>query len=796
MIIRIVAAITLCWFSASAYAVQPTILASFGSELGRYPQATLLHASDGNFYGTTERDGAGGGQGAIFRFSPDGTLSLVASFNGANGSAPLAALVEGSDGRLYGTTSAGGVHGLGTIFRVTLDGQLTSLASFDGTNGSAPDTPLVEAPDGSFLGTSPWGGPGGAGNVFRLTPAGQLEVLVSFHFSNGGLPRGLVAGDDQWVYGTTEGGGTFRNGVAFRLKYDGSRFEKLASFSRDLGCEPNALMRAPDGNFYGTTHRGAGDRPGTLFRMSPRGTVTVLAKLVNFSNPVGAMILGKDGKLYGIHLNGSGVFRTSLTGEVEFVTRVPPQSRGLVADDDKFLLTTPNGSSRVGAILRLNGNSGVASEVATFDAPLGFELIAGVAEDGSGAWIGSNLDGGAHHAGTLFSIRDDGTFQKLSDFNYDGPYGETQLTAGPDGALFGVSLFGRGDNQTGSGAYFRLGADGTMDVLAYLSGDLSSYPNGLMLAPDGNFYGTTQGGFELPPKLLRYAPAGAVSIVAELPGQQPVGRLALAGGRLYGVDWFGKVFRSTFDGQVTVFANVGGGLGNLHGLTADVDDSLYGTGTYDGAHRQGTLFRVTPDDAVVVVHTFDAASDEGGYPWGPLLRASDGNFYGTTRFDDATSGARVFAYSPRTGKVSIISRFAVDDGGISFASLVQGANGNLYGTGGEGGRTGGGTVFRLPGPPSIPVGVTAQAVAQGIEVSWTPAARAARYDVYLGTRKGHAHRVLRGVTGTQATLGQLTPGQSYWISVSAVNAVNETMPSPEVKAIPLAARAEAKQSLR
>jgi uncharacterized repeat protein (TIGR03803 family) len=93
-------------------------LYSFKSNDGYYPFAGLVLANDGNFYGTTH-DGGTSGNGIIFRIAPNGIFTNLASFDGHNdGAHPAAALVQGSDDALYGTTTAGGVGGQGTVFRL------------------------------------------------------------------------------------------------------------------------------------------------------------------------------------------------------------------------------------------------------------------------------------------------------------------------------------------------------------------------------------------------------------------------------------------------------------------------------------------------------------------------------------------------------------------------------------------------------------------------------------------------------------------------------------------------------
>jgi uncharacterized repeat protein (TIGR03803 family) len=155
---------------------------------GSYPIAGLVQGSDGNFYGTTQYGGASG-YGTVFRISPNGSLTNLYIFNGPDGGYPVAGLVLGSDGDFYGTTYAGGVStncfdGCGAVFRSSPDGSLTTLHSFSGSDGVSPYGVLVQGSDGYFYGTTYAGGVSGYGTVFRLCvplnpPANQISAIYS-----------------------------------------------------------------------------------------------------------------------------------------------------------------------------------------------------------------------------------------------------------------------------------------------------------------------------------------------------------------------------------------------------------------------------------------------------------------------------------------------------------------------------------------------------------------------------------------------------------------------------------------
>ncbi|HEX2750219.1 MAG TPA: choice-of-anchor tandem repeat GloVer-containing protein, partial [Verrucomicrobiales bacterium] len=153
-----------------------------GSKIGYRPMATLLKASDGDFYGTTVRGGTAD-VGSIFKVTAGGTFTPLRSFTGAaqptGGIYPVGGLAENSDGFLYGTTSGDYTStppSYGIAFKVSANGTtFSNLLFFTGNTtpnkGTQPYASLVRASDGNFYGTTQYGGTGTAnyGTIFRLT---------------------------------------------------------------------------------------------------------------------------------------------------------------------------------------------------------------------------------------------------------------------------------------------------------------------------------------------------------------------------------------------------------------------------------------------------------------------------------------------------------------------------------------------------------------------------------------------------------------------------------------------------
>ncbi len=214
-----------------------TPLYAFSGTDGGHPDAGLVQGSDGTFYGTTYYGGdlaaplgGGNGLGTVFSITTNGQFTLMVAFNGDNGGNPDAGLVKASDGNFYGTTYWGGDltlnggSGLGSAFQFTPDGGFTLLATFNATNGGHPSAGLAQGNDGNFYGTTYWGGDltvnggNGFGSVFKMTSDGTVTTLVAFTGGNGAYPYfGVLQASDGSLYGTTSQGGAGGGGTIYRL---------------------------------------------------------------------------------------------------------------------------------------------------------------------------------------------------------------------------------------------------------------------------------------------------------------------------------------------------------------------------------------------------------------------------------------------------------------------------------------------------------------------------------------------------------------------------------------------------
>jgi uncharacterized repeat protein (TIGR03803 family) len=329
---------------------------------GTHSWSKLLLASDGNFYGSAQNGGTNtqctvtGGCGTIFKMTPRGELTAIYSFSGgADGGQPLASLVQGANGNLYGTAT-GGATNYGTVFEITLAGQLTTLHEFQGPDGAGPIGALLLASDGNFYGTTNSAGQGGDGTIYRITQTGTLTTVWNFDYTAyGAAPTGaLVQSENGDFYGATLGGGTSDNGTIFRWSARG-KFAVIHSFDFTHGGSPvAALVEGTDGNFYGATENGGKYVGyGTIYKLTPTGHLTTLH---NFNEkdgdvPVGTLIQGADGSFYGTTAyggpNGSvgTVFSITSSGKLTMLHTFKVTNGAVPrgADPLSGLLQAPNG---------------------------------------------------------------------------------------------------------------------------------------------------------------------------------------------------------------------------------------------------------------------------------------------------------------------------------------------------------------------------------------------------------------------------------------------------------------------
>lgn len=258
--------------------------------------------------------------------------------------------------------------------------------------------------------------------------------------------------------------------------------------------------------------------------------------------------------------------------------------------------------------------------------------------------------------GSIFSSTTQGTAAVLYAFDYttgDGPL--AGLTLASDGNYYGTTT---GGGTYGYGVLFRISASGSYAVLHNFSGGDGAGPIAAPIqASDGNLYGTTSGntGIFLP-TVYKYTMSGAFSTICQL---------------------------SDSDGQ------------NAAGLVQGSDGNLYGIAEYGGTFGNGTIFKVSTSGVLLSDYSFPGGS-LGTTPFGVLIQAKDGNFYGTTYGGGFTKGDGTIFKMTQAGTVSTLYTFkGGSDGELPLAGLMQATDGYLYGTTALGGANDFGTIFRI-----------------------------------------------------------------------------------------------------
>jgi uncharacterized repeat protein (TIGR03803 family) len=286
---------------------------------GSRPLTPLALDSAGILYGTTSAGGVNAGQGTVFKVTTNGLATLLHSFTGGDdGGDVQSALTQWTDGSFYGTTLGGGLYSSGTVFKITTNGVLTTLVQFTGGgDGSAPVGGLVLGQDGNFYGATENGGGSGFGTVFRLAPNGQLTTLFAFGGTNGAYPMApLAPGRDARLYGTTMRGGAYDKGTVFQITTNGAltTLFSLGATASDPLTPQAPLIQGTDGTFYGTAYNGGANGLGCLFQVTADGAFTNLYSFgtvtnanrtaLDGSHPVGGLVFGSDGNLYGTTESG------------------------------------------------------------------------------------------------------------------------------------------------------------------------------------------------------------------------------------------------------------------------------------------------------------------------------------------------------------------------------------------------------------------------------------------------------------------------------------------------------------
>jgi uncharacterized repeat protein (TIGR03803 family) len=562
----------------------PTVIRTLtASTDGGGPFAGLIQGRDSILYGSTSLFGPNGG-GTVFKVNLDGSgFAVLRSLSpGADGGSPYGALLQGGDGRLYGTTTTGGSGGGGTVFAMNTDGSgFTVLHHLNpGVEGSSPRSALIQGSDGMLYGTAYSGGPAGGGTVFRLNPDGSgFTVLKAMGGADGANPyAGLAQGPDGTLFGAASNGGAFNGGTVFRMNPDGSGFSVMFQMGGggDGGACYGPLIQGADGRLYGAAESGGSNGAGTLFAINTDGSgFTVLrnmATATDGANPPAPLFQGADGMLYG----GSG---------------------------------PSGGANGLGTVFRLKPDGGDFSVIRQGANATGYRLVPPFRQAADGTLYGCMESDSTSNGGIIFSMKPDGSgYTPLVNFGTSGTLSTGRNLAGSitladDGFLYGATT---SYGPLGAGTIFKLQRDGA--GLTILGPGQDATINGpLLQGADGAFYATTGTGLSGHGTLVRIAADTANFTLLRSLNGNPDGTAPR-----------GPLIRAR-------------------------DGRLYGTSTSGGANGGGTLFRINADGSgFQVLWSFTAATDGSGA--NALVQGADGILYGVTATGGASGSGTLFSF--------------------------------------------------------------------------------------------------------------------------------------------------------
>jgi uncharacterized repeat protein (TIGR03803 family) len=368
------------------------------------------------------------------------------------------------------------------------------------------------------------------------------------------------------------------------------------------------MIRANDGNFYVVSSVGGSGR-GVIARVAPDGTLTVVHALSTNEegySPFAGVIQGSDGNLYGTTYlggdkGGGVVYKVTLDGTYTVLRNL--------------------GQDKLDAVLP----------------------YAGLVQAPDGNLYGTTLRGGTSDKGTVFRVSTTGSeFSIIHSFNgQTGENPEGALVAGADGNLYGTTLQGGDGNR---GTVFKITTSGTLTTL-YSFPSLGAFnaqgqainatganPRaGLLLAADGNFYGTAyQGGTAGYGTVFKVTPAGALTVLHAFAGPS-----------------FGGAFP-------------------LSDVTQDAAGNLYGTTEFGGYLNQGTAWRIDASGQFRLLHAFNGGVLDGYKPYANLLVVGS-DLYGVS-FADSTAGAGALFKLDQGTNGALPVEFSVSTSAIEYGA--------------------------------------------------------------------------------------------------------------------------------
>lgn len=485
------------------------------SSTGKNPNGSLVLASDGKLYGMTKNGGANN-KGVIFQYdlSTHDVVKLF-DFGSVNGEEPKGSLIQGTDGKLYGMTSAGGLNSKGTIFNYDLStGIFSKLMDFDGANnGSSPEGDLFQASDGIMYAFTRTGGASNYGVMFSFDPVSSTYTkIMDLVYATAG-PNGsfMQSNTDGQLYGLA------RNRL---IKYD------LSTGTMQLITSSYELSGTPAQNAYGEILFYSSQVTGNMYQTgSICKFTTFIQPLAYFASGIGqtndgcgsylcnGLLLASDNRLYGVtkmdsDYHGGALFSyqgygTQLRAEVKFSvqSQVGSSTSNLVQVDRKLYGIGSGGKYNDGTIYRYD------IDTDSLEVMVDFNIWTSYVNPGMNQIEKSFI---LHPNGKLYTTYNNvnpldlflleytpGSNTYTNVYNFPTNTNtmvstNTELIVGDDGLIYGVSNFG---GANGYGTLFSFDVTtGTYTLLhSFDAYDGFPYKHAVTQASNGKLYGITPG---------------------------------------------------------------------------------------------------------------------------------------------------------------------------------------------------------------------------------------------------------------------------------------------------------------
>jgi len=607
-----------------------------GTAKGSNPLSSLIQASNGKLYGMTSKGGTIN-WGTLFEFDPStNTFTKKVDFAGgvASGMFPSGKLMQASNGKLYGMTSKGGTYNLGVIFEFDpATSTFTKKMDFNGTvNGSYPHGALMQASDGKLYGMASYGGSATTKGVlfqYDIATSTYTKKIDFTGTANGRAPYGeLIQGTDGKLYGMTQLGGANDKGTLFQFDPITNAYTKKIDFDGTTnGLNPwGSLMQASNGMMYGLTSGGGISGVGVLFEYNP--TTSGLNKIMDFSvvphgsSPRGTLMQASDGMLYGM-VWGGGIYTkgvlfqynistSTFTKKIDFYDvkkGANPYSSLMHASNGMLYgLTSAGGTNGKGIIFQLDPFTNTYTEKYHFTDTMGNYPTGALLEATNGMFYGMAWLGGKKQKGTLFQFNPvtNTLTRKMYFDSVKGGEPRGSLIQALDGKLYGLTNIGGAHYK---GTLFQYDPVSNVYINKFdMDSTNGSYPrSSLVQASDGKLYGTTSnGGTHNKGVLFQFDPVTNI--------------------------YSKKIDLDSATGSYSVGA-----------LIQALDGKLYGTTTYGGVNNKGVLFQFDPLSNLYS-KKIDLDSATGSYGYAALLQALNGKLYGVTYMGGTNNKGVLFEY--------------------------------------------------------------------------------------------------------------------------------------------------------